>query len=274
MDGNPRAVCFFNNCHNRDHIGLYGSGAFFDLGNSGRQGRQARDLIPGQVCVVVSYTEDDRFAFRWYSFTHEAQLPDERDILGRVFFGRLLASETLPKSKAAHSVRYSALFKRTGELKQGSVFWQDVPVSKRPTVVQEEPVTSVKKPKQPHAGAGFGDPLENKAVEVAAIRAVKRTYEEDGWSVRSVEREKCGFDLVCSKDGVVEDVEVKGVRGTQASFIITAGEVEQAHENGRFFLVVVTSALASSRKITKYSGKEFGRLFDLSAIQYRAVLRS
>jgi hypothetical protein len=56
-------------------------------------------------------------------------------------------------------------------------------------------------------------------------------------------------------------------------FIITAGEVKQARENAKFFLVVVTSALSALPKLTKFSGVEFGRRFELSAVQYRAVLK-
>jgi hypothetical protein len=72
----------------------------------------------------------------------------------------------------------------------------------------------------------------------------------------------------------VENVEVKGVRGPQPCFIITAREVEQARQNGKFILMVVTSALSSSPKITRYSGAEFCRRFELSAIQFRAILQS
>jgi hypothetical protein len=274
MDENPQAVCFFNNCRNRDHIALYGSGAFFDLGNSAKQAAQARDLVPGQTCVVGAYADDGRVVFSWYSFTHEALLPDEHSNPVRVFFGRFVASERLPKSQAARSVHCSALFRRTGDFKLGSVFWQRVPLAARPVGAQNADPDTARASKQPHHGAGFGDPLENRLVEAMAIRAVKKKYQQDGWSVRSVEREKCGFDLECSKNGVVEDVEVKGVRGSDPCFIITAGEVEQARNNANFFFIVVTSALSPSRKLTKYSGLEFCRRFKLFPIQYRAVVRS
>jgi hypothetical protein len=69
-------------------------------------------------------------------------------------------------------------------------------------------------------------------------------------------------------------VEVKGIRGPEPSFIITAGEVKQARTNRRFILMVVTSALSSSPKITRYSGAEFCREFRLSAVQYYAALSS
>src|SRR5690242_17244719 len=96
-------VVYFNNCHNRDHVALFGSGAFFDLATSGRQGTQARDLQPSQRCVVAEWAPDNRIVFDWYSFTYEAVLRDEQGAPDRVFFGRLFASETLPKEAGAHS---------------------------------------------------------------------------------------------------------------------------------------------------------------------------
>ena len=267
-----RHVVYFNNCHNRDHVAMFGSGAFFDLGTTGRQGTQARDLQPGQLCVVAERSPDKRIVFDWYSFSYEALLPDEHGALDRVFFGRLFASETMAKVAAATSGRYAPLFRSTGHLKIGSVFRKAIPPELVPAGYvgggpQIESGTSVAQ-----MGAGFGDPAENKLVETAAVRAVVKRYEGSSWLVRSVERDKCGFDLECTKGGAVEQVEVKGVSGTGLCFIITAGEVKQARENPKFFLVVVTSALSPSPIITKFSGVEFGQRFDLSAIQYRAAL--
>jgi hypothetical protein len=179
----------------------------------------------------------------------------------------------MPKEAAATSGRYAALFRSNGHLKIGSVFRKAIspelipsdPVGGGPQIEGDAPVAQ--------AGAGFGDAAENRLVEAAAIRAVVKDYEKDGWSVRSVERDKCGFDLECSKDGVIDQVEVKGVRGIELCFIVTAGEVKQARENAKFFLLVVTSALSASPKLTRFSGAEFGRRFNLSAIQYRAALK-
>lgn len=122
-------------------------------------------------------------------------------------------------------------------------------------------------------GAGFGSPVENKLVEAAAVQAVVNHYQTGGWWVRSVERDKCGFDLECTKGAVVEQVEVKGVSGTELCFVITAGEVRQARENPKFVLVVVTSALSPSPTLTKVSGEEFGERFELATIQHRASLK-
>jgi hypothetical protein len=110
-------VVYFNNCHNRDHVALFGSGAFFDLGTTGRQGLQARDLQPGQPCVVAEWAPDKRIVFDWYSFGYEALLQDEHGAPDRVFYGRLFASETMAKQEAADSARYAPLFRSTGHLK-------------------------------------------------------------------------------------------------------------------------------------------------------------
>jgi hypothetical protein len=125
----------------------------------------------------------------------------------------------------------------------------------------------------PSVGAGFGHPDKNKLVKEAARDAVKEQYESNGWIVRSVESEKCGYDLECYKDGAIENVEVKGVSGARQSFIITAKEVEQAHANPNFVLVIVTSALSTSRESNRYTGHEFCSRFVLSVVQYRAVIR-
>jgi len=129
----PYTVYFFNNCHNLDHVAYYGTRAFFDLGTSGRQENQARNLRPGQACVVVSQSSGNRVVFKWYSFEYETILPRDDGVLNRVFLGRFLTSEELPKSEAAGSARYSAFFnKNTVHFKTGSVFHKDIPLANRP----------------------------------------------------------------------------------------------------------------------------------------------
>lgn len=122
-------------------------------------------------------------------------------------------------------------------------------------------------------GAGFGNAEDNKLVEDAAIGIVRQHYENDGWRVHSVEHERRGFDLKCQKGNLVEDVEVKGARGGEQNFIITTGEVEQARVDKNFILMVVTLALSEAPLIARYSGAKFLDLFEISPIQYRAMLR-
>lgn len=121
-------------------------------------------------------------------------------------------------------------------------------------------------------GGGFGDPETNRKVEQAAISFVTDNYEENGWTVKSVEAEKCGYDLFCTKGKLRHYVEVKGIQGNVPSFIITAGEVGQSQTNRDFVLYVVTSALTEP-KLHKFMGQEFNEQFDLEVISYRASLK-
>lgn len=122
-------------------------------------------------------------------------------------------------------------------------------------------------------GAGFGSPETNRKVERAAVSYVTRWYESRGWKVESVESEKRGYDLLCVKDADEEHVEVKGRQGESPSFIITAGEAEQAKNNSRFIICVVTSALKREPELFRYRGKELIESFNLSPIAFRATLK-
>lgn len=131
-----------------------------------------------------------------------------------------------------------------------------------------------KQPQPPsHHGGGFGDLDNNLQVEKTAIELVTNWYRQEGWTVRSVEREKCGFDLRCMKGDMLQEVEVKGIAGKSETFIVTAGEVRQAKENNHFVLCIVTATTSSSPKLSRYSGSQFLQRFKLDVISYRAVLR-
>jgi len=121
-------------------------------------------------------------------------------------------------------------------------------------------------------GAGYGDPEKNRAVEQAAIDAVTEWFREEGWRVRSVEAEGRGYDLECSKGRGKRHVEVKGVAGSEQTFIITANEVRCAKRDPYFLLSVVTDALGDPL-IIDYSGSEMLENFDLDPMQFRARLK-
>lgn len=120
------------------------------------------------------------------------------------------------------------------------------------------------------SGAGFGNPETNRKVERAAVSYVTKWYEARGWKVVSVESEKRGYDLLCSKETITEQVEVKGVQSSLLAFIITANEVRQAHSNNQFILCIVTSALSTTPKMYRLRGEDFISGFTLSPLAYRA----
>jgi hypothetical protein len=128
---------------------------------------------------------------------------------------------------------------------------------------------------QPNArGGGYGKSEQNREVEIAAVSFVKEWYGKQGWVVESVERDRCGYDVVCRFASEEEHVEVKGVSGSDQGFTITAGEVRQARDDSRFRLCVVTDALSANRVMHRYSAIEFLDRFSLEPMQYRAALRS
>jgi hypothetical protein len=130
------------------------------------------------------------------------------------------------------------------------------------------------KPRKTSTGAGFGNPETNRKVERAAVKAVTEWYEDEGWTVKSVEADKCGYDLLCNRTLEEKHVEVKGVQGDTVAFIITAGELRQAETDPDFILCVVTSALTSASSLNFYDSSEFAAELDLRPLAYRVSLRT
>jgi hypothetical protein len=122
-------------------------------------------------------------------------------------------------------------------------------------------------------GGGFGGPKANKRVESAAIAFVRATYEQEGWTVTSVESEKLGYDLLVTKASREEHLEVKGTRAAEASFIITAGEVRRVRTDPAMRLCVVADALSRSPTLQSWRAEEVERAFVLSPVSYWAKRR-
>lgn len=91
--------------------------------------------------------------------------------------------------------------------------------------------------------------------------------------IRSVEADKCGYDLECRSNGAEEHVEVKGVQGDEPAFIITAGEVRNLMLDRKHVTAVVTNALSTAPLLTRFSRDEFLNNFHLEPLAYRATSR-
>jgi len=142
-------------------------------------------------------------------------------------------------------------------------------VSKLEKIISGQKEQSLSDNEAQNNGGGFGNSENNQEVEQAAIKFVSDDYKKHGWMVKSVESEKRGFDLLCTKAKKQEHVEVKGIQGNFVSFIITAGEVKQSQSDKYFILCAVTSAL-SNPKPHRFTAKEFQEKFALETISYRA----
>ncbi len=122
-------------------------------------------------------------------------------------------------------------------------------------------------------GAGFGDAAENRKVERAAVQTVTAIYRKTGWKVESVEQERLGFDLLCSKGMRVEKVEVKGVSGGGVSFFITRRERQTAKDKD-FVLYVVSNALSKRPTVRTWTGEQVEKAFTFTEVQFQATLRA
>lgn len=119
-------------------------------------------------------------------------------------------------------------------------------------------------------GGGFGSVETNRRVEKAAIEFVRRRYEQDGWSVQSVEAEKVGYDLRCERGEEQLHLEVKGTQANEVCFIITAAEVRNAMIDGRHLTCVVTAALTAAPQMFTYTKNDFSKRLQLDPIAFRA----
>ena len=112
---------YLNNSQNRDHVALFGADAFFDLSTDGAQAAVAYDIRPQDFCVVASQSAEGVITLCWYKF---AGFRIARDNLGancRVFCGTFVKSESMSKSEASTSSRYSRFFDKNGNFKRQSV---------------------------------------------------------------------------------------------------------------------------------------------------------
>ena len=123
-------------------------------------------------------------------------------------------------------------------------------------------------------GGGFGSIEINRRVERAAVEFVTCAYQADGWTVRSVEAQKVGYDLHCDRENEQLHVEVKGTQGSDVCFIITAAEVRNAMIDRKHVTCVVTAVLTAAPKMFSYTRDDFAKKIQLEPIAFRAQLLS
>ncbi len=122
-------------------------------------------------------------------------------------------------------------------------------------------------------GAGFGDSETNRKVERAAVAAVTKKLEDEGWAVTSVEQAKLGFDLRCTRGKARRFVEVKGIQGSKTGFFITAAEVRKWQDKASPSEVAVVTSALTKPAITIFRRGDVKR-FVLEHVLLRARLKS
>lgn len=119
-----------------------------------------------------------------------------------------------------------------------------------------------------------GDQLKltvNRDVERRSVELVTDLFEENEWTVQSVEAQHVGYDLLCTKKNTKLFVEVKGRSGNDRSICITKNEYRTVLNNpDNFYIYIVTLVLTDSPKIYNFSGKEFIKKFVFDPLAYIA----
>jgi len=104
-------------------------------------------------------------------------------------------------------------------------------------------------------GAGYGDPVSNAQVELAAVTVVERECRRGGWSVDDVSSQNLGWDLTATRGRTVQHLEVKGVSGAKPTILLTRNEHNTAAKDPSWLLVVVTQALTAPT-VSRYDAAE------------------
>ncbi|SHK90804.1 DUF3883 domain-containing protein [Fibrobacter sp. UWB12] len=82
-----------------------------------------------------------------------------------------------------------------------------------------------------------------KEIEDTAVKIASEYYEEKGFSVKSVEKENCGWDLTVIKGDKERHIEVKGTSRNDYHFFLSKNEYEKMISDPKWRLFVVKNVL-------------------------------
>ena len=112
---------YLNNCKNRDHVGIFGDDAFYDLDTIGPQASLKPDIRTRDYCVVVSQPEGENLLFTWFKFASFRYAADKTGNVCQVFCGVFEKSEQVPRAEAPQHKYYRPFFDKNGHFKRQSV---------------------------------------------------------------------------------------------------------------------------------------------------------
>jgi len=112
-----------NNCQNLNHAKLYGGNAMYDLWAEKFEDKVAREMAPGDKCLVISRVGLDDVTIRRYTFTGARSVLSDGKPARAIWVleGELENQEEMKKTAAARHPKYSRFFNRRGNFNQWSV---------------------------------------------------------------------------------------------------------------------------------------------------------
>lgn len=88
----------------------------------------------------------------------------------------------------------------------------------------------------------------NAEIELKAVEAVTKKYVKAGYTIKSVEKDNCGWDLIAKKGKQTLHIEVKGCSGSTIYFELTPNEYKKLQEHAvRYRVCVVCNALVAPK---------------------------
>lgn len=114
---------YLNNCQNLKHAKIYGAGAIYDLWAKGFEDKIAREMLPGDMCLVASRQDNDNICFSSYLFTHARKVPNPTGRKPEIWVleGTFEREIVIPRSKAIARAPYSRFFNKRAHFNQWSV---------------------------------------------------------------------------------------------------------------------------------------------------------
>jgi len=155
-----------------------------------------------------------------------------------------------------------------GGFGQSNVWYADDPAKHRKLrsdVLRYVGARHLSLPPTGRAGRGGrqSDPLLRQKVEQAAVKVTGSHYERFGYTVDSVEKDNCGWDLTAIHGQRKLKLEVKGLAGDSLQVELTSNEYSMMkHHQDSYRVCVVTGALSSPELFIFSFSKEAGRWED------------
>jgi hypothetical protein len=117
-----------NNCRNRDHVKLFGEGAFYDVDANGSQGNWKGVIRQGDHCIVATREKasnkkvlERKVYFRTFELETTKTMSAKNEGPNDVFFGRFIEEFSCLQREAINMPPYSFFFNCNGYFLMRSV---------------------------------------------------------------------------------------------------------------------------------------------------------
>lgn len=225
------------------------------------------EYIEGVNVVMFARNPSDDLAYivGWYRNAKLYRYPQKfsdhrRTVLSDVWFYNAVCSEedaTLVDLNARTFVLESSRTK-TGGFGQSAIWYAD----KQPAIVKKvlkyiagEPYKTPHKKVPGKRSGGYNQDIETRLkIEKTSVLVTTSYFEKLGYSVLSVEKEACGWDLTAVKNDSELFIEVKGTQGDSPAFELTPNEYTNLKRyRKKYRISVVTQCLTQKPVLEIFS---------------------